>query len=318
MDNNKTAIAWAEVYLANNQYILQGSFETVRIMPWSSVYRVLTSRGYIYLKLMAPPFVIEAKLLNYLAGQFSVCLPTVITIKEELACFLMVDAGMPLRYFLKDNYQIDLSFEALNSYAILQHATINQVDDLLSLGVPDWRLEKLPNLYQELISKQKFLALDGLNHSEINKLEQLQLKFSNLCDKLLGYKIPETIEHCDFHDNNILMKEDKFIFNDWGDAVISHPFFSLVSWLKSAERNHNITKGSEIYNKLRNTYLNNWLTYGTIDRLLEVYELAEKIGTIKFAASFYRITTCAGMDSLNQYKSTIAQALRSFIQLVDN
>ena len=43
----------------------------------------------------------------------------------------------------------------------------SKIDLFLKMGVPDWRLEKLPILYQELISNEKLLIEDGLNKNEL-------------------------------------------------------------------------------------------------------------------------------------------------------
>lgn len=312
--DSKKAIEWTIEYLANNGYLLHGPTEPVRIMPWSKVHRVLTHEGYVYLKQMSPPFAIEAKLVKYLSRQFGASIPNVIAINNALDCFLMADAGNPLRNLLKKKYPINLIGKALDSYATFQYEAVRHVDDLLSLGVPDWRLAKLPHLYQDLISKRELLEIEGLELSEIDKLQNLHSNFTDLCNLLSNYKIPETIEHGDFHDNNILIKDYHLTINDWGDAVISQPFFSLISLLESASRNHKLTEKSDTYNELQATYLNKWLEYETKENVLKAFELAKRLWPIKFALSFYRITLCAGMSTLVQYKGTIAQALQTFVQ----
>ncbi len=76
------------------------------------------------------------------------------------------------------------------------------------------------------------------------------------------YNIPETIEHGDFHDNNMLVAGDnKLIINDWGDKVITHPFFSIASFLDSAFRNHKINSTSHTVRSLLDSYLNHWVEY---------------------------------------------------------
>jgi len=312
--DSQKAIAWAEEYLANNGYFLQSAMEPVRIMPWSSINRILTSVGYVYLKQMSLPFSVEAKLVTYLAKQFSALLPEVIAINEVLNCFLMRDAGVSLRDILKTEYKMQLACKALDIYVVIQQGAVKHIDDLLALGVPDWRLAKLPYLYQALLSKREFLEIDGLKQSEIDKLQNLHSKFVDLCELLSCYNIPETIEHSDFHDNNILVNAGYLTINDWGDAIISHPFFSLISFLKSVARNHHITEKNNNYYELQDTYLNSWLKFESKNKILPAFELAKRIGPVKFAMSFYRVTLCSGMDALKQYKGTIAKALQTFLE----
>ena len=51
-----------------------------------------------------------------------------------------------------------------------------------------------------------------------------------------------------------------------------------------------------------------------LNTLANTFEIAQRIGPIKFALSFYRATLCFGVDQLRQYKGVITEALQSFIQ----
>ena len=312
--SNKLAMQWALTFLEDRGCHPKSQFVPVRLMPWSSVYRIDTSVGTIYLKQMAPPFAIEARLLLHLGSLFPNTVPEIVGHNEDLRCFLMFDAGIPLRDRLRANYQIQLPIKALTIYATIQQGAIAAIDSLLAFGVPDWGLETLPSLYEELLNKQTFLKEDGLTDSLLQRLVELRPIVAGLCNQLLQYGISETVEHGDFHDNNFLVNEhDKLVINDWGDAVITHPFFSLISFLKSAARNHHITDKSKLYQNLRDAYLTTWRVFESESRLLEAFELAEKLNPIKFSLSFYRVAQCPGMEGLGEYKGTIAQALEQFL-----
>lgn len=160
-----------------------------------------------------------------------------------------------------------------------------------------------------------FLKNDGLKQIEIDNLKKLYSRVKDLCHSLSQYDIPETIEHGDFHDNNMLLNnENTLIINDWGDTVITHPFFSMTSFLDSLSRNHNINEDDPIGQNLTENYLNFWLKYESKANLKIVFELARRLNNIKFVLSFYRITQCPGMEDLGQYKGTIAKALIEFEQ----
>ncbi len=40
--------------------------------------------------------------------------------------------------------------------------------------------------------------------------------------------IPETIQHDDFHDAQVFVRDGRYLLLDWGDACVSHPFFTLA------------------------------------------------------------------------------------------
>ena len=287
LEHQQSAITWAKDYLTSKGHLIQGGPETIREMPWSCVHRIVTTIGIYYLKQIARPFAIETKLLPYLTRFYPTFLPHLMATNEDLHAMIMTDAGVPLRDILQKEYQVNFVSRAIEAYASIQIGMISHVDQLLSLGVPDWRLSALPSLYLQLLSEEETLKDDGLTYIEITNLRALQPKLVELCRQLSEFQIPETIEHGDFHDNNILIGNDKqLIINDWGDAVISHPFFSLTSCLSSARHNHLITESSPHYIALRDSYLNHWVKFEPKNRLLKALHIADRLSDVKFAISF--------------------------------
>ncbi len=52
-------------------------------------------------------------------------------------------------------------------------------------------------------------------------------RVGEMCDELAGYGLPETIQHDDFHDGQVFVRDGRYLLLDWGDACVSHPFFTL-------------------------------------------------------------------------------------------
>ena len=315
LEHQQSAITWAKDYLTSKGHAIQGEPITIREVPWSCVHRIVTSFGIYYLKQVAQPFAIETKLLPYLTRFYPAYLPHIIATNEDFHAIIMADAGVPLRDLLQKNYQVSFVSNAIAAYTSIQIGMISHVDQLLSFGVPDWRLSTLPSLYLQLLSEEATLQDDGLTHIEITKLRALQPKIVELCHQLSNYQIPETIEHGDFHDNNILIGNDmRLIINDWGDAVISHPFFSLTSCLSSARRNHLITESSPHYLAIRDNYLNHWVKFEPKNRLMKALQIAERLSNVKFAINFYRVTLCCEASERGSWKGFISGALTEFLR----
>jgi aminoglycoside phosphotransferase (APT) family kinase protein len=308
------AIEWAQNYLTANGYILDGFPEPIRAMPWSIVTRLSTSKGSVYLKEMASLFSLEPTLIRTLFEWDGDSIPRVIATNSDLGCFLMEDAGIQLSKHLKTNLQMDLLAKAVTICANSQRKAVNHVDGLLSIGVPDWRLSKLPELYRHLLNHEAVLQADGLTAAEIKALHTLHPTVARLCDRLSQCKIPETLEHTDFHDSNILIKDGHLTIGDWGDAVISHPFFSLASYLNSATRHHGLKEGDERYVHLQNVYLNTWLEFAPHNQLIEAFQLAKRLRPCQVALSFIRVKICPNLDSSFCFTGYIAAALRDFMK----
>ncbi len=309
-------VSWAEDNLASNGYKIQGQPNIVRTMLWSRVTSFETSKGRVYLKSMTLPFSKEPLLLQFLADHEVKNITKVIAVNEQLSCFLMKDAGEPLRSVLKENFKIDLLINALKTCASVQIKCIDYVDQLLRLGINDWRLEKLPLLYQDLVQKVDMLKGDGLTPGEIEVLYQSAPKMHALCKQLSGYAIPETLEHGDFQDNNMLIDGDSLILSDWGDASISHPFFSLVSALNSVQRNHHFQDDDPRYISAQNAYLDQWREYGTEIELLEAFKLAQTIRHFVFALNLSRIKSLPHIDNVPKLDGYLANSLRDFIKSI--
>ena len=315
-DHDLTVIAWTKKQLIALGYKIIDGPIVVRDMLWSKVSLFKTSKGSVYLKQMAAPFVIEPKILQFMHENFSTAITEVIAMNEQQSCFLMKDAGQVLRDIQKQNFQTQLFCNALKTHAKIQNASIPFVESFILMGVNDWRLKKLPDLYREFVSREHLLEVAGLSKYEIEMLQKLHPQVQNLCEQLSAYNIPETIEHNDFHDNNILIQDNCITINDWGDACVSHPFFSLATALNSAKRNHDLQRTDSRYLQAQNAYLEICLDYGTIDELREAFLIAEKLSYFQFALSFSRIESCVSVEEFSLYSGYMSEALRDFLHKV--
>jgi hypothetical protein len=74
--------------------------EVILQTPWSHVYRFDTDRGYCYLKQVPPGLSLEPQVIYLLRGSCGASVPLLIADHPQSHCFLMQDAGIPLREFL--------------------------------------------------------------------------------------------------------------------------------------------------------------------------------------------------------------------------
>jgi len=154
--------------------------------------------------------------------------PKIMAVNPEGHCFLTRACGdKSLRELFKEHVDFHFLKAGIGIYTTMQRSLENNAQQLLALGIPDWRLEEFLSLYSELISQDKLLLSDGLTEKEIERLQQLYSTCQHLCVALSKYDIPETISHSDFQENNMLLdeKNDSISIIDWGETVISHPFF---------------------------------------------------------------------------------------------
>lgn len=278
MDNH---IAWAIDILNHYGYQVQTSIpEVVQHTPWSDVDRFKTNHGDFYLKKVPTAISIESKIINILYKEFHASVPKIIADNHELHCFLMQDAGIRLFDSFKENFRADILIQAVQNYIKLQQMTTDKVERFIDIGVPDWRLSRLPTLYRDLIANDSLLIGDGLNKDELVKLQGLESKLISLCDNLSHYNIKETFGHADFHDKNILINPDssQTTLIDLGEVVITHPFFSLHNCLHRAKENFSLSNTQ--YQQLQKACLKPWLELETEEHLIEIFTIIQQCWSI--------------------------------------
>ena len=312
--NNDSIFTWAKSQLDKAGIEQQGEFEAIRDMPWAEVYRLPTSEGPMYLKQPAEDFDIEAHLLDALSKHFSTGTPKLLAADAGTGCFLLSDSGVELR----NQFDIGVLNKALAIYAEIQVDLSNQIEALEALNLPDFMPADFKEIYELLLEEQSYLQSCGLSEDELKKLPQLTGKLEAICQQIDSYKVPCSIEHSDLHDNNILIHDGEPTIIDWGESVISHPFFSLFICLFSLNKQHGIGAGSSDYVQIRDAYLAHWTQFENEERLLELFELVAKIHTLKHAFSLYR---CVLADEADQeelkFQTEIADCLRVFIKEMD-
>ena len=152
---NKEIIQWSCKYLSSHGYILKSNLpENVQNTPWSYVVRFTTSDGYVYLKHTPKLIALEPLINQILHDQFRASVPEVIAHNAKLNCFLMKDAGESLRAILKKQFDAALLCKAIDQFTSMQLAVCDHVNIFLDMGVPDWRLDKLPDLFKQFLSQK--------------------------------------------------------------------------------------------------------------------------------------------------------------------
>lgn len=317
MSDIKKITAWANKTLLANEYQLLSDLEDIQMTAWSSVRRILTNQGYIYLKQMPERLSLEPIVIQILQNTVHANVPMVVAMDRDLNCFLMKDAGKPFYYYTASVLRENLIREAIHQYQRIQGASISLVKQLLELGVPDWRLAQLPTLFQQLMKEKNLLTQDGMFSADIKKISNLIPQCAALCAELAKFKIAETLDHCDLHGANILIeeKQNTLTIIDWGETVITHPFFSLTAFLRNLVQYYSFTE-AELWD---NCYADKNIT----DRnaLEKMVALARKLEPIYSALAFHRLLMSSDKEkfmSAPNCRGRITKYLQEFMMVSDN
>ncbi|HHL3494050.1 TPA: phosphotransferase [Legionella pneumophila] len=317
---NELALKWAlehlelshEFKIINQQKIIETSYSTV--------HRITTSKNNVYYLKQTPEMLyLEPQTITCLHEQRCRHIPTIIAKNKHLHCFLMLSCGEEtLRNLFKEKIDLEMLKAGILNYTKIQRTLENKLPQLIRLGIPDWRLEKFSSLYYQLIQQEELLISDGLSTDEITFLNRAHEICINLCESLSKYQIPETINHCDFHENNIVLdhKTGTISIIDWGETVISHPFFSLNGCLWNMTYFYQIKQTDKIYETLQRQCITHWLDLHNETDLIDALKIANQLNGVFAALSYKRIYDATMGQSLTvqqEHPGSIAGCLRSFL-----
>ncbi len=320
MNQHKKALQWAEHYMSSHDGASIIKHQVVVETSWSVVYRIETTDRVVYLKQVPELLLLEPDILTLLQQQGCKRIPKLLAVNPALHCFMTIACGSKS---LRDLFQGQVNFSLLKSgigiYINIQQSLENKTQLLLSQGIPDWRLDKFSSLYYQLIQQDKLLLDDGLTEKEIAQLHQLYPTCQQLCDVLSKHGIPETISHSDFQENNMLLDEKNRIINiiDWGETVISHPFFSLNGCLWNITYFNELKPTDSMYKQLQSECIAPWLKLHDEKTLLELFNIANQLLGIYAALAYERLYIATQNNqtiTVQQDKhGSIAGCLRTFL-----
>ena len=265
---------------------------------WSTVLRVPTAEGDLYFKAVAPVHRFEAALTARLFELQPRRVTEVLDVDAERGWFLMRDAGTRLRELVETPADLPRWEALLPEYAQLQIEVAPHARELLELGTPDHRLAVLPEQVRALAeTDHRRLALGALP------------RFEEMCRALAAAGIPETIQHDDLHDGQVFFRDGRYLFFDWGDSCVSHPFHSLTVILRSIAWKLDLTPGGPELERLRDAYLE---PFGASP---ELADLGYRTGTVARALAWHRMVAAREPQFIDEDDaSSPAYGLKLFLE----
>jgi hypothetical protein len=212
-----TAIAWVDEQLERAGRPRTGDPDQMHVRPWSTVIRIPTAQGATFFKANTPELRHEALVALRLAQRVPERVPPLIADDLERGWMLMEDGGRRLREVIAEERDMSRWDDILDGAADIARAMEPDVDELLAAGVPDLRLAVLPDRYAALVEG------DDIEQRFRDAVPRVR----EMAEELASYGVTESLQHDDLHDGQVFVKGDRQLILDWGDCVVSHPFFTL-------------------------------------------------------------------------------------------
>ncbi|MBV7338059.1 phosphotransferase [Chloroflexi bacterium TSY] len=271
----REAVAWIKAELARLGEGIVTAIDVERTWEISIVLRVTSEQGIFYFKSInsAPIFGNEPLLAHALNQRFPQQIPPILSFDQTRRWMLTADWGTEIGV----TADLDVRKEALTSFAQIQVALTDQIDELLAIGCTDRRLEKLPAKFQNLLQDDEMMS--QLSAEARGRCRELLPQIQALCRQAATYAVPPTLIHGDLHGGNIALGTDgQPFFFDWGDASLSHPFIDLFEYTRhDSEENQAL---------LCQAYLAVWSHHESTQRLWELWKIVRPLAALYYAVNW--------------------------------
>lgn len=257
---------WAEAVLIGLGYTLLGTIQQIKNAYVSTIFRIPTDAGAMYLKITSSVYVNtaakEKQLTDSMGGTpvFVAVSPdgyAAIT-KEMPGCDCQTgDAGQHKSW--------------LESWGEKQIQTAgNNTNDLIDCS-PQKLLAEIADFERQVnhIFEATNRPLSKADRSLLSaKLADVKASLEQLCQ----YQIPNALCHADIRPGNVRIMEDAEVLYDWGMAFYGHPFYDALHFLHVVRRQLSEEQKAEI----KDAYLSKWERYSDKQILQDAYAQAER------------------------------------------
>jgi hypothetical protein len=134
-----------------------------------------------------------------------------------------------------------------------------------------------------------------LGEGDLDRLHAGRRRWARELQEFGESPLPLSIVQQDFRDGNVAVRGRDYLFYDWSDTVISHPFFSACRFLEFAvsgggsprRRGGRRLPPAERHERLIDAYLDAWTEYMPRDRLRAVFRQAQRLNPLYQALRWY-------------------------------
>jgi Phosphotransferase enzyme family len=196
-----------------------GAAEQARSWNLSSLWRLPTSSGVAWLKVVPPFFAHEGLLLARIdpaVGPPLIAHDGPRVLLEQVPGADQYDAALPLLVRMVD-LLVGLQVEWQGRTA-----------ELLSLGAADWR----PDALAAMVARTLERCAAHLDVAVARRLERLVSSLPQRFADVGSCGVPDTLVHGDFHPGNVIGGEERLVLIDWGDSGVGHPMLDQAAFVE--------------------------------------------------------------------------------------
>ncbi len=274
--------------------------------PWGTVHSASTTGGPVWLKAPGPGTVFEVALYELLEKAAPAGIPRPIAVDVARGWVLLPDGGPTLGDLDVD--LVDTLVTVLPRYGQLQRDLSPHADELVSMGVADMRPAVMPDRFDEAVA-----AVEARAGRRVDAVREMRATFVDWCVRLGESPVAASIDHNDLHPWNIFYAGGQAKFYDWGDAVVAHPFASMLVTLAVVRRQLGVGVDDTAVTRPRDAYLEVWSDVAPRSALVAEQELACWVGKVARALTWDRALRTQGHDQAGEFADAPFQNLAALL-----
>lgn len=277
-----------------------------QVSTWclSCILRARTAGDTVYFKASAtlPLFASEPAIVARLSQWYPDHIPTPLGLDPQRRWMLLRDFGPAVGHDAPPAARETL----LQVFGAIQRESAARVEELLAIGCVDRRLECLRGQLDALL--QDAAVLSTLDDAEVARFRALRPQLHARCERLAGFPIPQTLGHGDLHLGNVANRAGTYLFFDWTDACVVHPFFDMLTVYYERD--------GALQAHLRDSYLALWTAYAPIEQLREAWELARPLCDLHQAVSYQSILNNVEAAERKDFAGIFTRLVRAILQVL--
>jgi hypothetical protein len=291
-----TALAWLDEQLHAAGIQRTGSAEQPHLRPWATALRVPTTRGVFWLKAASAGTAFEIRLYPLLRRAAPGWVLEPLAIDLERSWIVLPDGGATLRASVPPARLVPALLQVLPQYAELQRQLSPHAGEMLELGLADMRAQLLPQRFEEGLREASDYTQRLGTPADAELIQRLQAfrgTFCDWCARLEHAPGPASLDHNDLHTGNIFVQDSGATgltarFYDWGDAVLAHPFASLLVALGEVCQRLQLAPEDAQILRLRDAYLEPFGDLAPHAELVAAVDLSCRGGKVARALTWAR------------------------------
>lgn len=276
-------LAWADEELIAAGRPRQRPAVQVKTWNLSSIWRLPTSYGDVWLKAVPPFFAHEGAVISALAAP---TLPPLIAF-DDLGRTLLGDVQGVDQYTAPSERHAPM----IDALVALQANAVDRLEELLAAGAPDWRAAPFIHAAADVVDR----GSAGLDADERRILDRLVAGLDDRFSALAECGIPDSFVHGDFHTGNVRWTDAGPVIFDWGDCGIGNPLLDLPPF----DRN----LGAEHRPAARARWIERWTANVPGSDAARATELIEPIAALRLAVIYRRF-----LDGIEQTEQRYHEA----------